>query len=1009
MSAVRVRTIRSVGFVSALLLTTAISVPAMAIEEVVVTAQKTSQDIQTVPIAISAFTANDLAAHQIAGFKDLQFSIPSVTFTHGNFGPSNFQIRGIGSAAVTTSGDAGVSVNTDEIYIAGGTPLTSASYFDVERIEVLRGPQSTLFGRNATGGAINIITNKPDLSEFHADMEATYGNYNYGSIKAMVNIPIVTDELGVRLAGFWENRDGTIENVYHAINHSADANVDGRNDYAIRGSVRWEPSQKTTVDLIVSVSHEHDSRVRAQKQLCHRDPSGILGCLPDKLASEGINANATLGTLLASNIGPLGGFDPTNPANIPYGGFTASGGFPIFDVADPTNGFFPGLGAPGLGASAVVPASLRQVSTDFNPFTTGFNRFGTLQWHQQIFPWLSSDFLLGYNWNTGRSQESYNNGVGDSFSSIGPTLVQTLFGFGAPFYPLGQTSSLGISEAAYCAFIAAPTNCALLTAGGIGSLPVDGVGGNGTVGGNIYKYSNRNFAYDQIDGSNREWTAELRFRSNFQGPFNFLIGGYHLENRNDAHYFVNANTLDLAGIMFGGFAADGFALSPFQYDNENTKYQLHSNAVFGEVYYDMIPDTLKFTAGLRYTDDSKSFISRQTLLNEYVPLGTTSIGVGYTSQKTKFSAWTGRFVADWTPDLDWTEQTLIYASYARGFRSGGFNPPSSTGAFPPTFDPETVDAIEVGTKNTLPLWAGTLQANMDVWYYDYKGYQVSAIIDRTSVNSNIDAKLWGVEGQFFWAPDEHWQFNLNTGFTHSAIGNVSQVDPRNPTQNASYATLLKDAQGANCSIINTAGAAPTALTSADFYAMFATPPTGSGVSSPIPGVAAQAYFLQNNYTCAGLSAQDMLFQAGGLGAITDPHVAAIYAAGYRYQFGVPVSLSGNQMPNTPEWTISIGAQYTFNLDGGYTLVPRVDYYWKSDQFGRIFNGPADKIKAWDVMNAQIQLNSPDAMWYARAWVQNLMDKDNITGMYITDPSSALFTNVFVGTPRTYGITIGAHL
>ncbi len=163
------RTGRSMTLISALLLSSALAAPAFAqIEEVVVTAQKKSEDIQSVPIAVSAFTSQDMAAHQIMGFKDLQFSVPNVTFTHGNFGPSNFQIRGIGSAAVATSGDAGVSINEDDVYLSS-PPLTSASYYDVERVEVLRGPQSTLYGRNATGGAINVITAKPDLDAFHSE------------------------------------------------------------------------------------------------------------------------------------------------------------------------------------------------------------------------------------------------------------------------------------------------------------------------------------------------------------------------------------------------------------------------------------------------------------------------------------------------------------------------------------------------------------------------------------------------------------------------------------------------------------------------------------------------------------------------------------------------------------------------------------------------------------------------------------------------------------------------
>jgi len=121
---------------------------------------------------------------------------------------------------------------------------------------------------------------------------------------------------------------------------------------------------------------------------------------------------------------------------------------------------------------------------------------------------------------------------------------------------------------------------------------------------------------------------------------------------------------------------------------------------------------------------------------------------------------------------------------------------------------------------------------------------------------------------------------------------------------------------------------------------------------------------------------------------------------------VPVNLNGNQLQQTPDMTISVGAQYTFNMDGGYSIVPRVDYYWQSHMWGRIFHTPADLIKAWDVMNAQITLNSPDNVWYAQAFVKNVFDKTYVTGEYLTSSSSGLYTNAFLGDPRTYGIRLG---
>lgn len=992
MSAQR-RTRRSITFTSALLLSTALAAPAFAqIEEVVVTAQKKAQDIQQVPIAVSAFSSQDLAAHQIEGFKDLQFAVPNVTFTHGNFGPSNLHIRGIGTDSITTSADEGISVDLNDIYLAA-PPLTSGTYYDTERIEVLRGPQSTLYGRNATGGAINVITNKPDLDNFGADFEATFGNYSDRELRAMGNLPIVDGQFALRISGYWQNRDGTVQNIYNSVYGQTPGvadRIDSRDLYSVRGSARWEPNSNTTVDVMVQIGHENDSRVRGQVQLCHRDPSGILGCLPDKLAFEPLNGNATFGTIFASNVGPFGAFSP----------------FTLFDVADPTNGAFPGLGGPGVGASAVVAHSLRAVDTDFTPTNDGNDLFYYTQWHQNWTSWLNMDLLLGYDYNNGLSQESYNNGPGDYFSQYGLSIGQIgsgLCGIGAGFL-FQTTERLTCAQDIFGLATGFGTNWQTFFAGHEGTLPISGVGNNGIVGGNIRDYSNRIQAYDQISGNNKNWSTELRFATNLEGPLNGLFGLYHLDFTNTAQYYVVANSLDYMGVALGPFLGlgDGIALGPTFYDNNNKRYHLSSNAIFGEVYYDIIPDLLKFTGGLRYLSDDKSFSSRQTLFNLPMPLGLqdwngflTQNGVEFNQQHANFSAWTGRALLEWTPKVDFTDQTMVYASYSRGFRSGGFNPPPlNPGAFPTTFAPETLDAFELGTKNTL--LDGHLIANLTGWYYNYSGYQVSEIIDRTSVNVNINSKLWGAEGELFWSPIDNLQFNMNFGYENTNIGNSTAVDPRNPAADLPGVTLLKDSNGANCVIVNTAGgpaaSAATVVNGFSFGSIFATPPTGTAGNSPIPGVAEQAFFLQNGADC------------GNVGAI----LAANGVTGYKAEFGIAQSLSGREMPLAPHWTVGLGAQYTFNLPGEYNLVPRVDFYWQAKEWGRMFNDGADFINSWSVTNAQIQLNAPENRWYARFWVQNVFDADNITGMYLTDPSSALFTNVFVGTPRTYGITLGAH-
>ncbi|MFN3518543.1 MAG: TonB-dependent receptor, partial [Sphingomonas sp.] len=228
--------------------------------DIVVTAQRQAQTLQDVPIAVSAFSAETLQAQQIDNASDLQLTLPNVTFSKGNFTGSSFTIRGIGDLCVGISCDAATAVHIN------GTPLFATrifetEYFDLERVEVLRGPQGTLFGRSATSGVVNFITAKPRTDKFSASGDAEYGNYDSIRLKGMINVPL-GDTAAVRLAGFYLKRDGYTENIYN------DTRIDGRDMYAIRGSFRWEPSVDTTLDLMGYYFREKDDRLRIQKQQC---------------------------------------------------------------------------------------------------------------------------------------------------------------------------------------------------------------------------------------------------------------------------------------------------------------------------------------------------------------------------------------------------------------------------------------------------------------------------------------------------------------------------------------------------------------------------------------------------------------------------------------------------------------------------------------------------------------------------------------------------------------------
>jgi hypothetical protein len=125
-----------------------------------------------------------------------------------------------------------------------------------------------------------------------------------------------------------------------------------------------------------------------------------------------------------------------------------------------------------------------------------------------------------------------------------------------------------------------------------------------------------------------------------------------------------------------------------------------------------------------------------------------------------------------------------------------------------------------------------------------------------------------------------------------------------------------------------------------------------------------------------------------------------------YGTGVPVNIRGNRLPQAPRYKFAAGIQYTLDLGRGMSLVPRADLNYTGNFFGSIFNRPIDRIQGYEVVNAQLQLNGADERWYVRGFVRNLTKNDAVTGQYVGDQSSGLYTNIFTLEPRQYGIAAG---
>ena len=183
----------------------------MALEEVLVTAQKRSESLSEVPIAISVFSADSIDQTGVQELRDLTEYIPNVTITQGSDFGAQINIRGVGANARSIGYDSRVGVYLDGVYLGQG-PALNQDLVDLEQIEVLRGPQGTLFGKNTVAGAINMISVKPG-AEFGGSATANVYNYDGLELKAVINIPM-GDIVSARISYSDRSRDGFVKNVY---------------------------------------------------------------------------------------------------------------------------------------------------------------------------------------------------------------------------------------------------------------------------------------------------------------------------------------------------------------------------------------------------------------------------------------------------------------------------------------------------------------------------------------------------------------------------------------------------------------------------------------------------------------------------------------------------------------------------------------------------------------------------------------------------------------------------
>ncbi len=224
-----------------------------SLDDVIVTAQRREQSLQDVPIAITAFNAETLERTNATGIQDVAGKAPGVTLTQFNIGEPQIYIRGVGTSSDSAASDPSIGVSIDEVSI-GRAGASALAFLDLERVEILRGPQGTLYGRNSSGGALNVYTRRPMLED-SGTLTARIGSSDEYGVEGVLNRQLGQDA-AARLAFRYNTNDGYAENV------PTGRGLEGGTSYGARLSVLSEDGPWTVLGSVDYSRDEMDGHAR---------------------------------------------------------------------------------------------------------------------------------------------------------------------------------------------------------------------------------------------------------------------------------------------------------------------------------------------------------------------------------------------------------------------------------------------------------------------------------------------------------------------------------------------------------------------------------------------------------------------------------------------------------------------------------------------------------------------------------------------------------------------------
>lgn len=720
------------------------------LEEVIVTAERREASLQETPISIQVLSSEEIQSRGIKSAMDLVDQVAGVQgyAPPGTTNDVGLNIRGIGDGSPNLSVDPGTARYIDGIYI-GKVVGSGMDVTDLERIEILKGPQGTLYGRNTIAGAINFVSKAPS-NELGFDIRATAGNYDQRNISGRVDVPL-GDNIRVAASYYQRERDAFWDNTNPFQDGFNSTDRDGH-----RLALQWDVTDRLTVDYIYTndnVSDERDNHsVVSGLNPTYAAVAGYAGAGGD-LTSVPIVSDSRLQT-----VGGIAGF--VEAFVLPS--------LPLPQVSQYLQ-WSTDYATWGQGVLDGVSSNPETGSSDFDSYNSQETEAHTFKVQFELTENIDVKYMFGHRDVTSFTSQdldgmdnSVNSGVmhdlilqtvgGAFLTGVVPSEIQLAPGFVVP-----------ITD-----YIMENINLGLLmvdTINEFGSAPVFS-----TYALNEYEQDSHEL---QIVGTT--------------GNFDWSGGFFYWEDEGSFRNVQNA-TFPLAN----GSQARSF-------DNGGDAW-----SVFGETTWRPGDGKLALTAGLRYTEETKdmTWLWRDAALggvggyvgaaiNEAAVLATQGVvidiprdltsgyvwslddintipetaGVYGQSESQKFDNTSGRLVAQYT----FSDTFNVYASYTTGYRSGGFNGGSynTITMMGDSFDEETIESVEVGFKSVL--MDGRFRLNASLYSYDYDDVQISTVkSDANGLSTEIDnaAKLSreGLEIEAAWLITDRLQLTANYSY-----------------------------------------------------------------------------------------------------------------------------------------------------------------------------------------------------------------------------------------------------